>query len=114
MKPRARINRDPRILIVNKRQLVCLELIQTLGQFIVERRKELKLAGREVVAEVRNSDGKLISIPFLVDLDHDRRKSSDEVLEQLAKVLKVDSDVRESDPQGGGSTWNDLHGGRLG
>ena len=67
--------------------------MQTLGQFIVERRKELGLAGREVVAEVRNSDGKPISIPFLVDLEHDRRKPSDEVLEQLAKVLKVDSDV---------------------
>ena len=67
--------------------------MRTLGQFIVERRKELGLAGREVVAEVRNSDGKPISIPFLVDLEHDRRKPSDEVLEQLANVLKVDSDM---------------------
>jgi hypothetical protein len=31
--------------------------MQTLGQFIVGRRKELGLAGREVVAKVRNSDG---------------------------------------------------------
>jgi len=67
--------------------------MQTLGQFIVGRRKELGLAGREVVAEVRNSDGKPISIPFLVDLEHDRCKPSDQVLEQLAKVLTVDSDV---------------------
>jgi transcriptional regulator with XRE-family HTH domain len=67
--------------------------MRTLGQFIVERRKELGLAGREVVAEVRNSDGRPISIPFLVDLEHDRRKPSDDVLEQLAKVLKVDSDM---------------------
>jgi len=29
--------------------------MQILGQFIVKRRKELGLAGREVVAEVRNS-----------------------------------------------------------
>jgi transcriptional regulator with XRE-family HTH domain len=67
--------------------------MKTLGQFILERRKELGLSGREVVAEVRNSDGKPISIPFLVDLEHDRRKPSDEVLEQFAKVLKVDSDM---------------------
>jgi len=67
--------------------------MQTLGQYIVERRKEMGLSGREVVAGVRNSDGKPISIPFLVDLEHDRRKPSDEVLEQLAKVLKVDSDT---------------------
>ena len=38
--------------------------MKTLGQFIVERRKELGLAGREVVAEVRNSDGKPIAIRF--------------------------------------------------
>jgi transcriptional regulator with XRE-family HTH domain len=67
--------------------------MKTLGQFIVERRKELGLSGREVVAEVRNADGKPISIPYLVDLEHDRRKPSDEVLVQLAKVLKVESDV---------------------
>ena len=67
--------------------------MKTLGQFIVERRKKLGLSGREVVAEVRNFDGKPISISFLVDLEHDRRKPSDEVLEQLAKVLKVDSDM---------------------
>jgi transcriptional regulator with XRE-family HTH domain len=67
--------------------------MRTLGKFIVERRKELGMSGREVVAEVRNSDGKPISIPFLVDLEHDRRKPSDEVLEQFAKVLKVDSDM---------------------
>jgi hypothetical protein len=45
------------------------------------------------VAEVCNSDRKPISIPFLVDLEPDRRKPSDGVLEQLAKVLKVDCDV---------------------
>jgi transcriptional regulator with XRE-family HTH domain len=67
--------------------------MKTFGQFIVDRRKELGLSGRELVAGVRNADGKPISIPFLVDLEHDRRKPSDEVLEQLAKVLKVDSDM---------------------
>lgn len=29
---------------------------------------------------MRNADGKPISIPYLVDLEHDRRKPSDEVL----------------------------------
>ena len=32
--------------------------MKTLGQFIVGRRKELGLSGREVVAGVRNADGK--------------------------------------------------------
>ena len=74
--------------------LLCsLEKMKTLGQFLVDRRKELGLSGREVVAGVRNAGGKPISIPYLVDLEHDRRKPSDEVLEQLAKALKVDSDL---------------------
>src|SRR5581483_662960 len=67
--------------------------MKTLGQFIADRRKELGLSGREVVARIKKPDGKPISIPFLVDLEHDRRKPSDEVLEQLAKALKVDSDL---------------------
>lgn len=67
--------------------------MKTLGQFIVDRRKELGLSGREVVSGVKNSDGRPISIPYLVDLEHDRRKPSDEVLEQMARALKVDSDI---------------------
>jgi transcriptional regulator with XRE-family HTH domain len=67
--------------------------MKTLGQFMVERRKELGLSGREVVAQVKKSDGRPISIPYLVDLEHDRRKPSDEILELLAKVLQVDSDI---------------------
>jgi transcriptional regulator with XRE-family HTH domain len=67
--------------------------MKTLGQFIADRRKELGLSGREVVAGVKKPDGKSISIPFLVDLEHDRRKPGDEVLEALAKVLQVDSDI---------------------
>jgi transcriptional regulator with XRE-family HTH domain len=67
--------------------------MKTLGEFIVDRRKALGLSGREVVAAVRNASGKPISIPYLVDLEHDRRKPSDEVLEQLAKALNVDSDL---------------------
>jgi hypothetical protein len=46
--------------------------MKTLGQYIVDRRKELGLSGREVVAGIRNADGKPISIPYLVDLEHDR------------------------------------------
>jgi transcriptional regulator with XRE-family HTH domain len=67
--------------------------MKTLGQFILDRRRELGLSGRELVAGIKKSDGKPISIPYLVDLEHDRRKPSDEVLVQMAKVLQVDSDL---------------------
>ena len=60
---------------------------------MTDRRKELGLSGREVVAQIKKPDGKPISIPYLVDLEHDRRKPSDEVLEGLAKALQVDSDI---------------------
>lgn len=43
--------------------------MQILGQFIVELRKELGLAGREVVAQVRNSDGKPISADLVPDIN---------------------------------------------
>jgi transcriptional regulator with XRE-family HTH domain len=67
--------------------------MKSLGQFILDRRRELGLSGRELVAGIKKSDGKPISIPYLVDLEHDRRKPSDEVLVQMAKVLQVDSDL---------------------
>ncbi len=67
--------------------------LKSLGQFILERRMMLGLRGRELVAQVLNGDGKPISIPYLVDLEHDRRKPSDRVLEQLATALKTDSDI---------------------
>ena len=67
--------------------------MKTLGQVIANRRRELGLSGREVVERIKKPDGKPISTPYLVDLEHDHRKPSDEVLEQLAKVLQVDSDI---------------------
>ena len=53
----------------------------------------LGLRGRELVAQVLNGDGRPISIPYLVDLKHDRRKPSDRVLGQLATALETDSDI---------------------
>ncbi len=67
--------------------------MKTLGEFIRKRRRELGLFGREVVAAVRKADGTPISIPYLVDLEHDRRKPSDSVLNQLAAVLRIDADL---------------------
>lgn len=83
-----------RALSLPNGKLFCyIARMKTFGEFIVDRRKELGLSGREVVAGIRNADGKPISIPYLVDLEHDRRKPSDEVLVQMAKVLQVDSDI---------------------
>jgi hypothetical protein len=50
-------------------------------------------SSEHVVAAVRKADGTPISIPYLVDLEHDHRKPSDSVLDQLATVLQVEDDV---------------------
>ena len=62
--------------------------MKNLGQFMRERRKALGLRGREVAAAVRKADGTPISIPYLVDLEYGRRKPSDPVLQQFAKVCR--------------------------
>src|SRR5260370_41743015 len=67
--------------------------MKTLGEFIRQRRMELGLFGREVVAAMCKADGTPISIPYLVDLERDRRKPSDSVLNQLVTVLRLDADV---------------------
>ena len=67
--------------------------MKTLGEFIRQRRRELGLFGREVVAAMCKADGTPISIPYLVDLERDRRKPSDSVLNQLVTVLRLDADV---------------------
>ncbi len=67
--------------------------MKSLGQFIRERRQALGLRGREVASAVRKADGKPISIPYLVDLEYDRRKPSNPLLKQFAQVLQVDADV---------------------
>ena len=71
--------------------------MKSLGQFMRERRQALGLRGREVAAAVRKANGQPISIAYLVDLEHDHRKPSDPVLQQLAKVLQVDADVMPVD-----------------
>ncbi len=67
--------------------------MKTLGEFVRQRRRELGLFGREVVAAMCKADGTPISIPYLVDLERDRRKPSDSVLNQLVTVLRLDADV---------------------
>ncbi len=67
--------------------------MKTLGEFIRQRRRELGLFGREVVAAMCKAGGTPISIPYLVDLERDRRKPSDSVLNQFVTVLRLDADV---------------------
>jgi len=46
--------------------------MKTIGEFIAERRKELSLSQNELVALIKNRDGKQLSTPYLSYLEDGR------------------------------------------
>ena len=62
----------------------------TLGKKIMATRLGLGLTLKELASRVRKEDGEAISIQFLNDIEHDRRKPSPHVAEDIAKALKLD------------------------
>ena len=68
--------------------------MKTFGQVITEARKKAGLTQKEVAERLRRADGRTVLPPYLNDLEHDRRyPPENEVIEQLAKILKVSPDV---------------------
>jgi transcriptional regulator with XRE-family HTH domain len=61
---------------------------------ITEARKKAGLTQKEVAERLRRADGRTVLPPYLNDLEHDRRyPPENEVIEQLAKILGLSSDV---------------------
>jgi len=68
--------------------------MKTFGQVIVEARKAAGLTQKAVAERLRRGDGRKVLPPYLNDLEHDRRyPPEDAVIEQLAKILNLSSDV---------------------
>src|SRR6266851_3071841 len=68
--------------------------MKTFGQVIVEARKKAGLTQKEVAERLRRADDRTVLPPYLNDLEHDRRyPPENEVIEQLAKILKLSPDV---------------------
>jgi|ERR1700693_4579409 transcriptional regulator with XRE-family HTH domain len=68
--------------------------MKTFGQVITEARKKVGLTQKEVAERLRRADGRTVLPPYLNDLEHDRRyPPENEVIEQLAKILGLSSDV---------------------
>lgn len=68
--------------------------MKTFGQVIVAARKAAKLTQKSVAESLRRGDGRRVLPPFLNDLEHGRRlPPEDEVINQLATILKLSSDV---------------------
>jgi len=68
--------------------------MKTFAQVITDARKKAGLTQKEVAERLRRGDGRVVLPPYLNDLEHDRRyPPENEVIEQLAKILKLSPDV---------------------
>lgn len=68
--------------------------VKTLGERIRERREELDLSLREFAKQLECSP------PFVSDVEHGRRFPSEPMLEQMAKLLKLDvTKLKQHDPR---------------
>jgi transcriptional regulator with XRE-family HTH domain len=68
--------------------------MKTFGQVITEARKKAGLTQKEVAERLRRTDGRSVLPPYLNDLEHDRRyPPENEMIEQLAKIIGLSSDV---------------------
>lgn len=64
----------------------------TFGDVIAEERKKSNLSQKELAALVKKEDGNQISPQYLNDIERSRRNApSDFLIEQFAKVLKIDA-----------------------
>ena len=66
----------------------------TFGRYIADARKKLQMSQKELASQIlREEDDEPISPEYLNDIERDRRNpSSDHLIQQFAKVLKIDAD----------------------
>jgi transcriptional regulator with XRE-family HTH domain len=66
----------------------------TFGRYIADARKKLQMSQKELASQIlREEDEEPISPQYLNDIERDRRNpSSDHLIQQFAKVLKIDAD----------------------
>ena len=66
----------------------------TFGRYIADARKNLQMSQKELASQIlREEDDEPISPQYLNDIERDRRNpSSDHLIQQFAKVLKIDAD----------------------
>jgi transcriptional regulator with XRE-family HTH domain len=68
--------------------------MENFGQVIKRRRRELGLTQRDVAVRIRFEDGRAISGPYLVELEHStRRPPRAFLIEQFARALSLKADV---------------------
>jgi transcriptional regulator with XRE-family HTH domain len=67
----------------------------SFGKAISNARKILGISQKDLANKIlKEDDGQPITPQYLNDIEHDRRSpSSDHIVKQLSKVLKVDADI---------------------
>lgn len=66
----------------------------TLGKAISERRKELRMTQRELASKILKEDNKPISLPYLNDIEHDKRTPTNtHFLKQFATALGISENL---------------------
>lgn len=65
----------------------------TFGTYISNARKKQGLSQKQLAESISREEGGTISPQYLNDIEHDRRSpSSDHMIQQFARVLKLDAD----------------------
>lgn len=68
--------------------------MKTFGKTISDARKDLGISQKELASKIKKEDGTEISAQYLNDIEHDRRNPpAEEMIEQFARELKLDTDV---------------------
>ena len=66
---------------------------QTFGTYISDTRKKMGLSQKQLAELIEREEGGAISPQYLNDIEHDRRSpSSDHMIQEFARVLKVGAD----------------------
>lgn len=67
--------------------------MSSFGRLIASARKDRQMSQKELAELVEKEDGVAITPQYLNDIEHDRRSpSSDHIVRQFAKVLKIPAD----------------------
>jgi transcriptional regulator with XRE-family HTH domain len=94
------VYRGFRIAEVLRHRKRASDQVKSFGQVFVAARKAAGLTQKSVADSLRREDGRRVLPPFLNDLEHDRRYPPENaVIEHLAKILKLSSDVLYFYPQ---------------
>ena len=65
----------------------------TFGAYVSSARKKQGMSQKELAEAIEREEGGSISPQYLNDIEHDRRSpSSDHMIQQFARVLKLDAD----------------------